>query len=81
MSNSKQERLKVTLDGHVYTFVGQSSLRNMKATAQLLQKQLGQIKRLSPRISDQDASILLAYNAISNQLKLQDQLDRMRKND
>ncbi|XIF20394.1 MAG: cell division protein ZapA [Acetilactobacillus jinshanensis] len=76
MSNDKQQRLKVKLNGHVYTFVGRSSLSNMKATAHLLQQQLQQIKRLSPRVSNENAAILLAYNAISNQLKLQDQLKR-----
>ena len=79
MSTDKQERLKVELDGHVYNFVGRSSLANMKAAARLLKRQLSQIKRLSPDISDESASVLLAYNAISNQLKLQDRLDHLKR--
>lgn len=79
MGADKPERLKVKLNGHVYNFVGRSSLTNMKATAHLLKQQLQQIKRLSPDLSDENASILLAYNAISNQLKLQDKLDQLKR--
>lgn len=79
MNNAKQERLKVNLNGHVYTFVGRSSLSNMQATAHLLQQQLQQIKRLSPDVSNENAAILLAYNAISNQLKLQNELDQLKR--
>ena len=74
----KQQRLKTEINGHEYTFVGQGSAIKMKTTARLLKRQLAQLKQLSSGISDQDAAILLAYNAISNQFDLKSQLDRLK---
>ncbi|GLB46686.1 cell division protein ZapA [Philodulcilactobacillus myokoensis] len=71
-----KQRFKVTIDGHDYNLVGNSSSEHIKTVTELLNQQIKQIKQISPKLDDQTISVLLAFNAISDQLKLQAKLDR-----
>ena len=63
-------RFKAVIAGKTYTIVGQTSDEHMRAVTEVLNQQFSQLKQLSPNLSKEDAAILMAFNAISDQLKL-----------
>ncbi|MFC6207407.1 MULTISPECIES: cell division protein ZapA [Levilactobacillus] len=63
-------RFKAVIAGKSYTIVGQATDEHMRAVTELLNDQYKQLKELSPKISKEDAAILMAFNAISDQLKM-----------
>ncbi|WP_054658320.1 cell division protein ZapA [Apilactobacillus ozensis] len=72
MSNiDGNQRFKAKIGNKNYTFVGKSSFEHMKTVTDLMNDQLNKIKELSPSIDNDDAAILLAFNAISDQVKMQ----------
>ncbi|UQS85200.1 cell division protein ZapA [Apilactobacillus apisilvae] len=73
------QRFKTSIGNKKYTFVGKSSVEHMKTVTDLMNEQLKQLKELSPNISKEDASILLAFNAFSEQVKLQKELNKLEK--
>ncbi|WKN28529.1 cell division protein ZapA [Apilactobacillus kunkeei] len=52
----------------------------MKTVTELMNRQLVQLKEMSPDINDEDAAILLAFNAFSEQIKLQEKLNELTEN-
>ncbi|MCP0885986.1 cell division protein ZapA [Ligilactobacillus sp. WILCCON 0076] len=68
-------RFKVKIDGQVYTVIGQHTPEHMKAVVDTVQKQLDEIKELMPSLSREKAAILIALNAVSDQLEKQAQLE------
>ncbi|UQS86786.1 cell division protein ZapA [Nicoliella spurrieriana] len=77
MSETKK-RFKAKIGNRTYTFVGKSSMEHMHAVTDLMNKQLSQLNQLSASVSYEDAMVLLAFNAISDQLKLQGELDELK---
>ncbi|WP_143463286.1 cell division protein ZapA [Levilactobacillus enshiensis] len=63
-------RFKAVIAGKSYTIVGQATDEHMRAVTDVLNEQLTQLKQLAPNMSKEDAAILMAFNAISDQLKL-----------
>ncbi|WP_246147742.1 cell division protein ZapA [Secundilactobacillus folii] len=75
MDDSKDEqqpsrrRFKAVIDGKSYTIVGNRSEAHMRAVTSLMNQQLAQLKKLAPDMSKEETAILLAFNAISDQLE------------
>ncbi|MFC6290247.1 cell division protein ZapA [Levilactobacillus angrenensis] len=63
-------RFKAVIAGKSYTIVGQATDEHMRAVTEVLNQQFSQLKELSPNISKEDAAILMAFNAVSDQLKM-----------
>ncbi|WP_125584155.1 cell division protein ZapA [Levilactobacillus cerevisiae] len=63
-------RFKAVIAGKSYTIVGQATDEHMRAVTAVLNEQFTQLKELSPNISKEDAAILMAFNAVSDQLKM-----------
>ncbi|WP_203641745.1 cell division protein ZapA [Levilactobacillus andaensis] len=63
-------RFKAMIAGKSYTIVGQATDEHMRAVTDVLNEQLTQLKQLAPNMSKEDAAILMAFNAVSDQLKL-----------
>ncbi|WP_203639246.1 cell division protein ZapA [Levilactobacillus wangkuiensis] len=63
-------RFKAVIAGKSYTIVGQATDEHMRAVTEVLNEQFTQLKELSPNISKEDAAILMAFNAVSDQLKM-----------
>ncbi|QMU07890.1 cell division protein ZapA [Levilactobacillus suantsaii] len=63
-------RFKAVIAGKPYTIVGQATDDHMRAVTTLLNEQFDQLKKVSPDISKEDAAVLMAFNAISDQLKM-----------
>ena len=54
-----------------YTIIGQESKQHMDMVTKLINEQLAELKELSPQLDNEQAAILLAVNAFSDQLKRQ----------
>ena len=71
-----KKRFKVEIGNQTYTIVGNSTPEHMRAVIELVSDQLQTIKEMMPDISDERAAILLAINAVSDQLKKQTELEK-----
>ncbi|MHC5229063.1 cell division protein ZapA [Enterococcus sp. LJL99] len=69
-----KSRYKAVIAEHTYTIIGQESKQHMDLVTKLVNEQLAEIKHISPQTDDEQASVLLAINAISDQLKKQEQV-------
>lgn len=67
-------RYKATIDGHNYTIIGNENKEHMDLVMELLNHQLEEIKSLNKEINSEQAAILLAINALSDQAKKQEKL-------
>lgn len=81
-----KQRYQTRIEGRPYTIVGHRSPQHMDAVVQLLTQQLDQLKQLDPTLSVEDRAILMAINAISDQLvkeralmDLENKLDPMQR--
>ncbi|MCH4171838.1 MAG: cell division protein ZapA [Lactobacillus sp.] len=77
--NEEKRRFKANIDGKDYVIIGPGSVGHMTAVTELLNTQLAEIQNLSPNISKEDAAILLAFNAISDQIKYKSELNDLKK--
>ncbi|MFC4771821.1 cell division protein ZapA [Enterococcus hermanniensis] len=74
-----QNRYKAIVAGQTYTIIGQESKQHMDMVTALINEQLNEIMSLSPEITEEKAAILLAINAVSDQLKKQEALMKLEK--
>ena len=65
---TQKQRYKAKIAGKEYVIVGQRSRQHMNAVVDLLNGQLEQLAELTPELSVADRSILMAINALSDQL-------------
>lgn len=69
MASNEKTRYKAIIADHTYTIIGQESKQHMDLVTKIVNEQLAEIKHLSPQTDTEQASVLLAINAISDQLK------------
>jgi len=69
----QKRRFKADIAGKTYTIVGPGSMAHFEAVTAILNEQLVQIHRLDPKLSREDAAVLLAFNALSDQVNQQAQ--------
>ena len=74
-----QNRYKAIVAGQTYTIIGQESKQHMDMVTALVNEQLNEIMSLSPGITQEKATMLLAINAVSDQLKMQEALMKLEK--
>ena len=70
----QKKRYKAVIANQSYTIIGRESKEHMDMVTRLVNDQLLEIMQLSPQSDQEQASILLAINAVSDQLKKQEQL-------
>lgn len=70
----QKKRYKAIIANQSYTIIGRESKEHMDMVTRLVNDQLLEIMQLSPQTDQEQASILLAINAVSDQLKKQEQL-------
>lgn len=75
----EKTRYKAVIADHTYTIIGQESKQHMDLVTKLVNEQLAEIKHISPQTNDEQASVLLAINAISDQLKKQEKVIHLEK--
>lgn len=75
----EKTRYKAVIADHTYTIIGQESKQHMDLVTKLVNEQLAEIKHISPQTDNEQASVLLAINAISDQLKKQEKTINLEK--
>lgn len=73
----EKTRYKAVIADHSYTIIGQESKQHMDLVTKIVNEQLAEIKHISPQTDDEQASVLLAINAISDQLKKQEKVTNL----
>lgn len=76
---AEKKRYKAVIANQTYTIIGHETAAHMDMVIKLVNDQLKEIKSLSPAIDNEQAAILLAVNAISDQLKRQEELLKLQK--
>lgn len=71
---TSKQRFKATIDGKQYIIVSDHSNEHILAVVDIINQQLNQLKELDPGLSKEDRSILMAINAVSDQLVKEDQI-------
>lgn len=69
-----KKRYKATIQGKDYTIVGTKSDTHMDVVIDTINQQLEQIKELSEKITNEEAAILVAVNAVSDQIEMQEEI-------
>lgn len=72
-----KKRFKLNIAKKNYVVIGDSTPAHMRTVAHLVDEQLTEI--MHANVSREDAAVLLAINAVSDQLKKQQELDDLRK--
>lgn len=67
-------RYKAEIAGKIYTIVGDRPSQHLDAVVDLLNQQLEQLGQLDPNLSSEDRSILMAINAISDQISKENRI-------
>ncbi|WP_125705354.1 cell division protein ZapA [Lacticaseibacillus daqingensis] len=67
----QKRRFKAVIGDKTYTIVGPGSTAHFSAVVAMLNERLTQIKTLAPTISTEDAAVLLAFNALSDAVKIE----------
>ena len=78
LSESKK-RFKTTIQGKTYVIVGTKSQAHMKTAAELVEEQLDQLKHLTVGLDGERRAILMAINAVSDQLVLKEKINELTK--
>lgn len=72
-------RYKAMIANHTYTIIGQETKKHMDLVTRIVNEQLAEIKHISPQTNTEQASVLLAVNAVSDQLKKQEEVLKLRQ--
>lgn len=75
----EKRRIKAVINNETYTIIGAESQEHMTTVAEMVEEQLQEIKTLSPHITTEKAAILIAINAVSDQLMMQNTLNGLEK--
>ncbi|MFO8068469.1 MAG: cell division protein ZapA [Alkalibacterium sp.] len=78
MSEGKR-RYKATIDGETYTIVGSKPEKHMRVVAETVDEQLSQLKELTKGLDKEKRAILLAINAVSDQLTMRYELEQLKE--
>ncbi len=73
---AQKNRVRGQILDKQYTISAEETQAHLKATFELVNQQLTQLKTLRPQASTEELAILLALNALSDQLKMQAKVDR-----
>ncbi|HEM7773062.1 TPA: cell division protein ZapA [Enterococcus faecium] len=70
----KKTRYKAVIANQTYTIIGRETKHHMDIVTKLINEQLAELKQLSPQMDNEQAAILMAVNALSDQLKKQERI-------
>ncbi|MHC5249007.1 cell division protein ZapA [Enterococcus sp. LJL120] len=75
----EKNRYKAVIDGKTYTIIGSKNKQHMDLVNQLVNDQLKEIRQISPSITKEEGAVLLAINAVSDQLTKQTRILHLEK--
>ncbi|MCE4640380.1 cell division protein ZapA [Enterococcus faecium] len=70
----EKTRYKAVIANQTYTIIGRETKHHMDIVTNLINEQLAELKQLSPQMDNEQAAILMAVNALSDQLKKQERI-------
>lgn len=70
----EKTRSKAVIANQTYTIIGRETKHHMDIVTKLINEQLAELKQLSPQMDNEQAAILMAVNALSDQLKKQERI-------
>ncbi|MGJ7833390.1 cell division protein ZapA [Enterococcus faecium] len=70
----EKTRYKAVIANQTYTIIGRETKHHMDIITKLINEQLAELKQLSPQMDNEQAAILMAVNALSDQLKKQERI-------
>lgn len=70
----EKTRYKAVIASQTYTIIGRETKHHMDIVTKLINEQLAELKQLSPQMDNEQAAILMAVNALSDQLKKQERI-------
>lgn len=84
---SEKRRVKVVINEKEYTIISNKSAAHIELVAETVNKQLKELEALSNTLSKEEQAILMAVNAVSDQidshtkmLELEEDLKQMERN-
>ncbi len=72
-----RRRTKVMINDREYTIVGEKSTTHVNLVAETVNKQLDDLKAMSSALSKEEQAILIAVNAVSDQIKLHEKMIKL----
>lgn len=75
----EKSRYKAVIDGETYTIVGPKSQKHMQVVAETVDEQLTQLKVMTKGLDKEKRAILLAINAVSDQLAMRKELEDIKE--
>ena len=72
-----RRRSKVMINDREYTIVGEKSTTHVNLVAETVNKQLDDLKAMSSALSKEEQAILIAVNAVSDQIKLHEKMIKL----
>lgn len=76
----EKRRVKVVIDEKEYTIVSNKSVAHIELVAETVNKQLQEMKDLSTGMSKEELAILIAVNAVSDQIESHTKMIEMEEN-
>ena len=70
----EKTRYKAVIANQTYTIIGRETKHHMDIVTKLINEQLAELKQLSPQMDNEQTAILMAVNALSDQLKKQERI-------
>ena len=70
----EKTRYKAVIANQTYTIIGRETKHHMDIVTKLINEQLAELEQLSPQMDNEQAAILMAVNALSDQLKKQERI-------
>ena len=70
----EKTRYKAVIANQTYTIIGRETKHHMDIVTKPINEQLAELKQLSPQMDNEQAAILMAVNALSDQLKKQERI-------
>lgn len=71
---TEKRRVKVIIDEKEYTIISNKSATHIKLVAETINKQLAELNELSNNLSKEEQAILIAVNAVSDQIDSHNQM-------
>ncbi|HCU42867.1 cell division protein ZapA [Leuconostoc falkenbergense] len=79
MTKQAKRQYKAVIAGKKYVISGHASIPHFKATEELINKQFAQIALVAPKLAPLDQATLVTFNAISDQLYKQAEIDDLQQ--
>ncbi|WP_035618170.1 cell division protein ZapA [Lacticigenium naphthae] len=75
----QKRRFKAVIEGETYTIIGPHSEEHMQVVVETVNEQLKQLTELSVQLDGEKKAMLMAINAVSDQLQMHKELNEMQE--